>query len=920
MIKKIPIKGISRDPSGQIASDGYCAESLNVQLDMGEVAPAMRPKAVTDASGNGVSVQGDILFIHKGVSYENLVYRDGTDIHFTATLPKGTARTGIVYSGLLADEEVYGVTAIGNTLVVSTSKDMYYILWKEGAYRFLGNRIPVPDIHFRIGNLAGRRIDVAPIAIDEDSAADFYSQEGISGFPWQKDNSPAFNHETAGDKTEYGSAAKHYAFDYNDNDGLWVEYMNAVWSTIDGVVASAASAGKAVFPVFVRYAVRLYDGTSYSQSIPVLLGADIEKFICVQGIAIQDYNPNDGEVALMVMTALARSAEAYSIVMDVADTSVFSGWEDIVTGVDLFISPQIKPVQRNAAKVTVKYVAEGWSVGNITANLFEIGVDVDPYYAKENQDKMILYYQATYLAKSFTVNEFSSLSSDVLLEDINFNSDYIMAQEGLKETPQSMHHTIGSRLFNYNKRLLVADAEQYLSHGYPFLHSVKWSTLGQYGGMRYRFVYHLRGENGENIVICRDENGNAQITPKNGAIVNDSPDIFYEVPCAWLSYPDSRCYQIDVYQLEGQSVKMSSFKTKVFDQADVAFVFFGFGKQVNATASVQAAPSNEELTYKMPNTLVVSKPNNPFVFPATDAVTFTAGEIINLAVATKPLSEGQFGQFPLYVFTDEGVFALSVDSEGKFQTNHPVTRDILLNKDSLAGIEQGVFFAAARGLLLLQGSSVTKVSTVMDGHPTELDRDFASEISTQFLGGLEVESPQQFYKFLADCRLVYDYANSRIILLNPDSKTQYVYKFDTQSWHRLSIGNSYPVRALNSYPEAQVVMQAGSRQSVLDFSVIAEDEDAQALPGLVYTRDLSLDSADIYKTIHRLKVRGRFKDGHVKWQLQGSNDGMNYKTVHSLRGPSWKWYRIALVTLLDPEERVSFIELDCEPRFTNKVR
>lgn len=82
MIKKIPIKGISRDPSSQISADGYTAESLNVQLDMGEVAPAVAPKPVTDASGNRISVDGDIIYIHKGIGYENLIIRNGSRLDF----------------------------------------------------------------------------------------------------------------------------------------------------------------------------------------------------------------------------------------------------------------------------------------------------------------------------------------------------------------------------------------------------------------------------------------------------------------------------------------------------------------------------------------------------------------------------------------------------------------------------------------------------------------------------------------------------------------------------------------------------------------------------------------------------------------------------------------------------------------------
>jgi len=84
MIKKIPIKGISRDPSGQVTADGFCAESLNVQLDMGEVAPVIKPKSALDSQGNVIESSGDILYIHKGNGYENLIIRDGRSLRYVA--------------------------------------------------------------------------------------------------------------------------------------------------------------------------------------------------------------------------------------------------------------------------------------------------------------------------------------------------------------------------------------------------------------------------------------------------------------------------------------------------------------------------------------------------------------------------------------------------------------------------------------------------------------------------------------------------------------------------------------------------------------------------------------------------------------------------------------------------------------------
>lgn len=950
MIKRIPIKGISRDPSGQLSADGMCAESLNVQLDMGEVAPAIRPKSITDASGSIVSVEGEILFIHKGNGYENLIYRDGDNLHYKAVLPEG-ASDGLVFDGLEYDEAVKDITAIGNTLVVSTSEDMYYILWREGEYHFLGNQIPIPAIGFRIGNINREREEITDADLPTPELnPELFDESGSFGYgipnylmaTIQKQVVEYHDENTSIQEFDiYPGSFGGKATRYKTSNPMQQDWLDYIWGILDERIAEVVREGKTYFPVFIRYAVRLYDGTMYAQSIPVLLGAELKRYVKLQtfaasfhlGDGLQYGDKTSGTVAFLpkkyqilapreisssrFQTSI-RFPEPYSIVALFQGVNLFEGWEDIVTGVDLFISTPITPQDRNAIqlKLVPGYYDTRERDGHENSFLGFYEAILDPYYSIENQEKMMLLHQATYLAKSYTLDEFKALSGEVLLDDINFSADYIMAQEALKETSQSMHHTKGDRLFNFNKRLLLANVKQVLYGGYPFLHSSKWDTPSNPGRI-YGFAFYLRGDNGENIVVTKNAtDGTVQIKGRQAKIVEGSQITYEEYPVSWIAYPDSRCYRADVFIL-GRVATVASFRMKQFDQADVSYAFLGFG--VEPTFVMSSGMPEEDNLNSAPNTLLVSKANNPFVFPAEDSVTFTAGEILNLAVATKPLSEGQFGQFPLYVFTDEGVFALSTKSDGSFQTSHPVSRDILVNKDALTGIEQGIFFASARGLLLLQGSTVTKVSSLMDGRPAEIEDDsLVEQLANRFLD-FYPEDQQAFSTFLADCRLAYDYANTRILLMNPAYNTMYVYKFDTQSWHRLRAGNT-PVRVLNSYPEAQVVMLSGEKQSVLDFSVVAESSNAEALPGLIYTRDLTFDSADIFKTIHRLKVRGRFQDGHVKWQLQGSNDGINYTTIHSLRGPSWKWYRIILVTLLEPQERISYIEVDYDPKFTDKIR
>lgn len=815
------------------------------------------------------------------------------------------------FDGIPADADIVDITSVGNTLIVATGEDIYYFLWKDGAYKFLGNQIPVPAIHFRMGGLTTlRSVPVAP-DIDENSDTD--------GFSRTEDDCPVFPHGTINDVSSYGYSSKNYVFDYDYDKGFWNDYLNTAWGQVDEKVNEQSRLGKAVFPMFIRYAVRLYDGTVHSQSIPILLGAELTKYLDSKAAIVQTVRVgNDGEEANMVtvLGSVVKIADGYSIVMNTSgQSSIFDGWDDIITSLDIFVSPQMKPLQRNAAKFDMKYVSEESILGGKVRQYNIENFVADPYYTEENQEKLLLNYQNTYLVKSYTVDEFKRISGDVTL-NFDTSSDYIMAQEAMKETPQSMHYNRGERLFTYNNRLLIAGAKQSLSHGYQFLHSVKWVNSGNNNVPKYRFIYHLRSESGENTVICRDQNAQSLIAPKRKAIASGTSTQYDEVPIAWFAYPDSRCYQIDIYIVNGQTITYNTYKTAVMDQADVAYVFFGFGKTGYAAMYASSLPNDENTVSDRPNTMLVSKSNNPFAFPAQDSVTLAVGNIMNIAVATIPLSEGQFGQFPLYLFTDEGVFAMTVNTDGSLRASHNVSRDVLISKGALAGIEQGVFFASGRGLLLLRGSTVTKVSSEMDGYPDALVGKLAADVNA--LVGSDMETPQPLQKFLAGCFLAYDYANARIIVANPDYTTQYVYKMDTQSWHRLSVGVA-PVRALNSFPEAQIVMK-GSKQTVLNYSVLAENSGATALPGVIYSRDLAIDSADIYKTISRLKVRGRYANGHVKWQLQGSNDGVNYTTIHSLRGPSWKWFRIAIVSLLEPNERISYIELDYTPKFTDKIR
>ena len=915
MIKRIPIKGISRDPSGQISAEGMCAESLNVQLDMGEVAPMMAPKDAGTDYGNA-TFSGDVLYIHKGIGYENVItFNNG----YLSYYPKADYQ----YSSGTVNHAIAGsiksIIAVGNTLVVSAD-DMHYILWKENTYKYLGSKIPIPSISFRIGDLASIRTDpqaeVFPVI--SDNLANWISY--VQGGPqFDYPGSTYFKNPEAIIASSWGKKA----VKYKTQNETQQDFLDFIWGLIDDKMRDDSNNGKVIFPIFIRYAVRLYDNRCYAASIPILLGCELSKYYDIRigtDISYSDTHRNTGIFARV--RANVETPVPYSIYMEVANASSFNDWEDIVSSVDIFASPQFQP-SRDALKVeSLEQIVGTLEPGATTID----GIDVlgysyenavariDPYYLEENQRDYITQNQSCYLAKSIPLNEFNNLSGEILLDDIDFSSDYLTNQDSLVESPGSMHYINGADLFKYNNRLLLTEAKQSLYHGYPFLPSAIWEEQGVLTPSTYVFHYYLRGTNGESIVISRNYQGTQNaITPQTAAIVAESATTYFEKLGPWIAYPDSRCYKVVVARNGIESVTL---QMNAASQIDVAYAFLGFGNEPTFTAGVPQITENSEYSYE--NSIVVSKLDNPFLF--TDIMTFTAGKVLNIAAVTTPLSEGQAGKFQIYAFTDEGVFALSVNKQGDFTVDDDtVSRDILLSKGAVTGIEQGVFFVAARGLLLLQGHNITKVSELMDGSPAEMESNLASNIGS-YLDGRAVNDTAFFHEFIKDCKIAYDYANTRIVLFRTDTPSMYVYKFDTQSWHRMQAHTFNPVRALNSYPEMLLVEQNGtSTQKLFDYSIIAAGNET-AMPGVVYTRELSLDQQDIYKTINRLKIRGRYADGHVKWALQGSNDGVNYHTLHSLRGPSWKWYRIAIVSMLDAQERISYIELDFTPKFTNRLR
>jgi len=192
-----------------------------------------------------------------------------------------------------------------------------------------------------------------------------------------------------------------------------------------------------------------------------------------------------------------------------------------------------------------------------------------------------------------------------------------------------------------------------------------------------------------------------------------------------------------------------------------------------------------------------------------------------------------------------------------------------------------------------------------------------------------------FHEFVKGCRIIYDYVHQRYIVFNPEYDSvlnaykysyAYIYSLKSNKWGVMS---GTFLSGVNSYPDALAI---NTSNTVVDLS---EDGATTGVKGLIITRPLKLDPADALKTVNTIIQRGYFDYADttrtvkpVRQALWGSRDMFNWKLIWSstdqyLRGFSgtpYKYFRLALLVDLKPDESLYGCTVQYEPRFLDQPR
>lgn len=331
-----------------------------------------------------------------------------------------------------------------------------------------------------------------------------------------------------------------------------------------------------------------------------------------------------------------------------------------------------------------------------------------------------------------------------------------------------------------------------------------------------------------------------------------------------------------------------------------------------------------------PNQIIYTGDGNPFVLRHVVAVGNES--ILGLSTAAKALSQGQFGDFPLYVFCTDGIWGLSVTDTGTYSAKQPISRDVVTNPESITQLDSAVAFVTNRGLMLISGSEVSLLSAQLDG--LNLNEDFIRAVVNAFATQVGMESPYSpdedpFVEQVQDALIVYDYAHRLLHVFTDleisreeygNGNKHYVYSFDTQQWSTQVLDNP-PRVVVPGYPYTTI--QFGDKLYRYEKT---SGLDSGGLPvmrvGYALTRPLALGDPLARKVLNDLRVVGQRTTAEMvrRVAVYVSNDNIEWHRLTSLRALSAKYYRFLVMSYMCDIETLSGIAVQYDYRYTHKMR
>ena len=954
MIKDIKYNGYTSSESDYECQDGDLAISMGMVHEDNHLKPIQAPKVVLDIP------QGyTLLYIHKTADYTHYIYKDQSAIYWTQG-------QNTEFNVIEDKYDIRKVSSIGNTLMLLNDYGISYYLYKDSAYTSLGNHLPDPQLSFCLTG-----------------SPKLYSENTKSG------KKPfTINFDSISDINQ--------TFTEDNQTKITAQVM----AKLNKFVAEeSVQAGKFIFPFFVRYAIRLYDGSLVMHSAPILMNPGTTSGpVVLWKRATGSSSYTSAELDILAVPSILSFR--WMSTLQCAQTDI-DKWKDIIKSIDIFVSKPIYPYDQSG-KITSFADSDNLSstfIGkiyplltpkssNAVCSKTDGTYDYSLYAAEWTYSKLYALFKSTdftYPGTTVCLPEFDEGKqreeiesthtfyriASVPIENLTNYETYIIkstadlfflmglgniravqieelssltAREVMTDDYLSHDQIYADTAYNYNARINLAGIRRNPYRGFTAQamfgrceRTFAWRTdsgklyvdLNVLSSDPYKIDVYIK-ENGRTLKVSSemDYTDSIYLAPllKRG----DSESAIHG---AYLYYPNTNAFAMVIHN-GSRPVYYTSLKAHDFLNGAYNYSAYA-GRTENASGNIppysEPDYTGDIRTINFPisatNKIYTSEVNNPFFFPVTGINTIGSGEVIELSSSAKALSQGQFGQFPLYAFTTEGVWALEVSSTGGYAAKQPITRDVCINAKGITQLDDAVLFPTDRGIMLISGSTAQCISDRISNEESfsisslpAYDKLIAmyNQLSDGNSMAIDDITIIPFRQFIQDCRMLYDYTHQHIMLFNPSIRYAYVYSMKSHEWGMM---RSNLAESINAYPEA---MATTSDSKIVDFS----QQDEGIVTSLVITRPFKIDGLDTFKTINTIIQRGVFIPNIIRQVIYGSNNltswhvvwGSADRDMRGFRGTPYKAYRIAIIAQFASGGSLYGFTADYNLRMTNRIR
>ena len=872
-------KGMTNVPSDLMSDDNELEVCDGFIYRDGELKPIQKPVKIGQTSYT-------IMYVHKMADYKNLI---GKLEHTQSIICYKMTDDGIdMDSGqTFSIGEPSEITSVGNTLICVTENGIHYLLFKGTKYVDMGTELPKPKVEFSTfaTNLLIGSSKVTPLNIRE----------------FCETSKKTACYDDSGRLTSVTTSKTSTSWTYKPiND---VDKMKAFQTSVQGHVASVIKEAKEVnrfcFPFFVRYALKLHDGSYARISNPILVCPTInrnlkitpnrkreegfEESVNSQTLDLENVNSS---AAIFFIYYIGHSNLYYKASIEGADN-----WKDIVKEIVVFASDEVRPFDidgdfefkeplemdgycyMNQVSGKLKNLGGGIFDGptadfnlsyKFTYDDYKARSVIMPKHVKSDREIIDALMSKTQFYKLFAIKTDEANGKLEFAPIANHVVETLTEQEQLKTDDYYGWATmVAKKVYPYNNRLNMTGVKRKPFSGFSDFIPISTGEQPGMQGVMQPFPDEREYEIYTHIVA-------------NSMDAWVKADGYYtalpEMIGSWIYYPDPNATEMLIIDKDTGSA--SNIKLKVHPRLNGAYCFdkLPFPRiTYDGFEDSNARPVVDQNAHEtLDSNIYTSVVNNPFLFEASGDNTVGTGSILGIIANTEAISQGQFGQYPLMVFTSEGIYAMSVTNEGMYGSIHPISREVCLENSPLVPTDKLVYFASEKGLMAASGAETAPMSEQLKGRSSMQDGGFAN--------------------YLKNCLIAYDYRDSLLRIYSKVYPWQYIYNMKDKTFS--VVENGVKAKAVaNDYPDNLIQDTDGNVYSLTAKPDIVHDDNTYS--GTVTTRALKLGGSIMQKSLRSVKhLMDTSDNGKVKLEVWGSNNAKHWRKLNSLGGKPWAYFKI----------------------------